>query len=151
MSAAKKIESVNPVETALMEYQELELSTKSYELFAKKMYDLAGVDLPYSPKNHALLKNRLVKILRRHNLRNYEDYWAILKNANATQISEFVSALTTNMTSFYRESAHFDFLTSYLPNHFKANNDLRIWCAAASTGQEPYTIAITAREAMSEG
>jgi chemotaxis protein methyltransferase CheR len=131
-----------------LEYQELELSKATFELFAAKMYELAGVDLPYSPKNQALLKNRLVKVLRRRNLESYEDYWKVLKHATGKDVSEFVSALTTNMTSFYRESAHFDFLSETLPVHFKKNTDLRIWCAAASTGQEPYTLAMTASECL---
>jgi chemotaxis protein methyltransferase CheR len=149
MSAAKKTDSTKAGDfQGLFEYQELDLSNKSYELFAGKMYELAGVDLPFSPKNQALLKNRLIKILRRHDLTSYEDYWDILKNGAAPVISEFVSALTTNMTSFYRESAHFDFLAKILPEHFKHESELRMWCAAASTGQEPYTIAITAAESL---
>lgn len=131
-----------------LEYQELELSKATFELFAAKMYELAGVDLPYSPKNQALLKNRLVKVLRRRNLESYEDYWSFLKTASGKDISEFISALTTNMTSFYRESAHFDFLSQAFPEHFKKSSELRVWCAAASTGQEPYTLAMTASESL---
>lgn len=139
MSAAKNFE-----------FQEIELSKATFELFAAKMYELAGVDLPFSPKNHALLKNRLVKILRRRNLESYEDYWNVVKSANAKDVSEFVSALTTNMTSFFREPAHFEFLSEVLPEHFKKNSDLRIWCAAASTGQEPYTLAMTVAENLTK-
>lgn len=149
MSAVKKIESAVSSTQNAFEYQELELSAKHYALFAKKMYDLAGVDLPYSPKNQALLKNRLIKILRRRQLQNYEEYWEILKAGGDEVLSEFVSALTTNMTSFFRESAHFDFLAKILPEKF-SNSELRIWCCASSTGQEPYTIAITVRENLPE-
>lgn len=148
MSGAKKLDAELGTQN-VFDYQDLDLSTKSYGLFASKMYELAGVDLPYSPKNQALLKNRLVKILRRRNLASYEEYWDILKNGSAEVISEFISALTTNMTSFFRESAHFDFLAKILPEQF-ANSELRIWCCAASTGQEPYTIAMTARESLPE-
>lgn len=148
MSAVKKLDAELGAQN-VFDYQDLELSTKSYGLFASKMYELAGVDLPYSPKNQALLKNRLVKILRRRNLASYEEYWNVLKNGSAEVLSEFISALTTNMTSFFRESAHFDFLTKILPEQF-ANSELRIWCCAASTGQEPYTIAMTVRESLPE-
>lgn len=148
MSAVKKLDK--PFSTQNMfEYQDLELSTKSYELFAQKMYDIAGVDLPFSPKNHALLRNRLIKILRRRGLSTYEQYWDILKNGSEDVNSEFVSALTTNMTSFFRESAHFDFLAKILPEKF-TQSELRIWCCAASTGQEPYTIAMTVKESLPE-
>jgi chemotaxis protein methyltransferase CheR len=148
MTAAKKIDPRNLSIEGIMEYQDLELSNKTYERFATKMYELAGVDLPFSPKNHALLRNRLIKVLRRRGLASYEDYWEIVKNGGQEIISEFVSALTTNMTSFYRESAHFDFLSKYLPEHFAKHQDLRMWCAAASTGQEPYTIALTTLESI---
>lgn len=148
MSAAKKLE--NSFTTPGFEYQDLELSTKTYELFASKMYEIAGVDLPYSAKNHALLRNRLIKVLRRHGLQSYEKYWDLLQQETKELISEFVSALTTNMTSFFRESAHFDFLQGALPQVFAKNQELRVWCCASSTGQEPYTIAMTIRESLSE-
>jgi chemotaxis protein methyltransferase CheR len=150
MSTAKKLENPKFVIQTSFDYQELELSTKSFELFARKMYELAGVDLPYSPKNHALLRNRLIKILRNHELTSYEDYWSLLKAGSNDVVSEFISALTTNMTSFYRESAHFDFLTKILPEKFGKLPEVRIWCCAASTGQEPYTIGITANEALGQ-
>lgn len=148
MSAAKKLEK--SFTTPGFEYQDLELSTKTYELFASKMYEIAGVDLPYSAKNHALLRNRLIKVLRRHGLESYEDYWNLLQQETKELVSEFVSALTTNMTSFFRESAHFDFLQGALPQMFAKIPDMRIWCCASSTGQEPYTIAMTVRESLTE-
>lgn len=145
MSAAKNLFGAGkPVEL-----QDIELSRPMFDRFATKMYEIAGVDLPFSPKNQALLKNRLIKVLRRRGFDTYEAYWDFLKDATGKDISEFVSALTTNMTSFFRESAHFDFLTEKLPEHFKTNSELRIWCAAASTGQEPYTLAMTATECLS--
>ncbi len=149
MSTARKLDKSISTHN-VFEMQDLELSTKTYELFATKMYDIAGVDLPYSPKNHALLKNRLVKILRKRSLASYEQYWDLLKNGSTEVISEFVSALTTNMTSFFRESAHFDFLERILPEKFEKIPELRIWCCASSTGQEPYTIAMTVCEGLSE-
>lgn len=149
MSAAKKLEKPNLNTQNLFEYQDIDLSTKTYELFAQKMYDIAGVDLPYSPKNHALLRNRLIKILRRRGLADYEQYWNMVKDGSPEVTAEFVSALTTNMTSFFRESAHFDFLAKILPEQF-GKAELRIWCCASSTGQEPYTISMTAMESLPE-
>jgi len=135
---------------SLFDFEEIELTQSMYEKFAKKMYDLAGVDLPYSPKNHALIRNRIIKVLRRHKFESYEQYWAYLQSPTPESTSEFISALTTNMTSFYRESTHFDFLTQKLPELLKGQPEVRIWCAAASTGQEPYTIAVTVCEALGE-
>ncbi|XGC80489.1 protein-glutamate O-methyltransferase CheR [Bdellovibrio bacteriovorus] len=130
-------------------FEEIQLTDKMFDKLSKHMYELAGVDLPNTSKNHALIRNRIVKLLRRHSLKSYEEYWALLEKGGPQITSEFISALTTNMTSFYRESSHFDFLTSVLPTLMtKFPAELRIWCAAASTGQEPYTIAITASEAL---
>lgn len=149
-SAAKKTNPIFEIQQGI-EYQNLEMTREVYDRFAGKMHDLAGVDLPFSAKNHALLKNRLVKVLRRRQLETYEQYWAVLKAADKDDISEFVSALTTNMTSFFREPTHFDFLKTRLAEFFAKHSEVRIWCAAASTGQEPYTLAITICEGLSEG
>ncbi len=146
MTAAKKIDASG----SLYDFEEIKLSDKTYTRFAEKMYELAGVDLPFTPKNHALIRNRIVKLLRRHGMSTYEQYWDLLAKGNGAVVQEFISALTTNMTSFYRESNHFDFFAKVLPELAKNfGNDLRVWCAAASTGQEPYTIAMTAAEALS--
>lgn len=146
MSAVKKIDT-----NGLYDFEDIKLSDKIYQLLAEKMYELAGVDLPFSPKNHALIRNRIVKLLRRHKLSTYEQYWDMLQRGGPQVVNEFISALTTNMTSFYRESNHFDFLAEQLPLLAQKNpGELRLWCAAASTGQEPYTIAITARESLSD-
>ncbi|MFV8257361.1 CheR family methyltransferase [Bdellovibrio bacteriovorus] len=147
MTAVKKNEATG----ALYDFEDIKLSDKMFMKFAERMYDLAGVDLPLTPKNHALIRNRIVKLLRRHSLKTYEEYWSKLETGGNEMVSEFISALTTNMTSFYRESNHFDFLKSILPElSRKFGSDLRLWCAAASTGQEPYTIAMTACEAQAE-
>ncbi|MFS4458570.1 CheR family methyltransferase [Bdellovibrio sp. HCB2-146] len=136
---------------SLYDFEEIKLSEKTFEKFATKMYDLAGVDLPFTPKNHALIRNRIVKLLRRHDLRTYEEYWAMLERGDNTLIQEFISALTTNMTSFYRESNHFDFMAKVMPELMaKHGPELRVWCAAASTGQEPYTLAMTVCESLPE-
>jgi chemotaxis protein methyltransferase CheR len=147
MTAVKKKEIVG----SLYDFEEIKLSDKMFLKFAERMYNLAGVDLPLTPKNHALIRNRIVKLLRRHSLKSYEEYWTMIEKGGSELTSEFISALTTNMTSFYRESNHFDFLKSVLPDLAKKfGTDLRLWCAAASTGQEPYTIAMTACEAAPE-
>lgn len=147
MTAVKKKETT----AALFDFEDIQLTDKMFNNFSKYMYELAGVDLPMTPKNHALIRNRIVKLLRRHSLENYEDYWAMLDKGGPEVISEFISALTTNMTSFYRESNHFDFFAGILPEMLKkAGSELRVWCAAASTGQEPYTIAMTICEALGD-
>ncbi|MCB0368144.1 MAG: protein-glutamate O-methyltransferase CheR [Bdellovibrionales bacterium] len=114
------------------------------------MYQLAGVNLPFNSKNEALVKNRLVRVLRKYNFQTYEEYWSFIKAADDSQKQEFISALTTNMTSFFREISHFDWFKKHLKEHFSRHYSIRIWCAASSTGQEPYTIAISVCESLSE-
>jgi chemotaxis protein methyltransferase CheR len=147
MSTARKVPDEN---FGLSDFEDIKLSEPTYAKFASYMYEMAGVNLPFTPKNHALIRNRIVKILRRHGFQNYEQYWNYLQSGNDKDRNEFISALTTNMTSFYRESAHFEFLAKVLPELSKKNPEVRLWCAAASTGQEPYTIAMTVRDSLSE-
>lgn len=149
MSAAPKLKPDQKL-PGIMEYEDVELSQATFHKFAKLMYDLAGVDLPLSPKNLALVKNRIVKVLRRHSLADYDEYWSLLQSKKSDIINEFISALTTNMTSFYRESSHFEFYEKVIPEFFKTESEVRVWCAAASTGQEPYTIAISSRECTTD-
>lgn len=139
MSVAKKLTS-----------SEAELTRDMYNKFVEMIYQLSGVNLPFNPKNEALLKNRIIRLLRKYDFASYEDYWTFLKNGDESQRQEFISALTTNMTSFFREIAHFDWLKKQVKEHFAKSYSLRIWCAAASTGQEPYTIAICICESLTE-
>lgn len=140
MTAAKKIA---PFDFSM---QEQELTPAQFQFFAQKMYELSGVHLPVSAKNEALVKNRLSKILRRHQYADYDQLKTALRDPTPEMLSEFISALTTNKTHFFREEAHFEWLQKYLPTHFQSHSELRVWCAAASTGQEPYTIAMLLNE-----
>jgi len=141
MSAAKKL-----IAELQFNFKEQELSKPNFDFFAQLMYDISGVHLPESAKNEALIKNRLSKLLRNYKLQSYDELKEAMKNPDAKLFSDFVSALTTNKTHFFREEAHFEWLQKYLPTHFQSNQELRIWCAAASTGQEPYTIAMLLNE-----
>lgn len=123
------------------------LSRSEYDYFAQKMYEFSGVNLPFSAKNEALVKNRLSKLLSRNSLGDLDGLRAGLESKNQKVVDLFISSLTTNKTHFFREDAHFDFLKEDLKKR-SDNAELRVWCAAASTGQEPYTIAIVLREVL---
>jgi chemotaxis protein methyltransferase CheR len=88
--------------------------------------------------------SRLSRRIRSLHLRDFKAYLSYL-DKNAPEQEEFINALTTNLTSFFRESHHFDYLKKYIAS---ANRPLKIWCAASSTGEEPYSIAMTAVEAL---
>jgi chemotaxis protein methyltransferase CheR len=124
---------------------------RDFERVRRLIYDLAGIDLNSSKQN--MVYSRLSRRLRSRGIESFSDYLDGLETSAAfaeTERQEFVNSLTTNLTSFFRESHHFPVLADFL----KADQDkptARIWCAAASTGEEPYSIAITAIEALGTG
>ncbi|CAG0910260.1 unnamed protein product, partial [Cyprideis torosa] len=89
----------------------------------------------------ALVAGRLAKRLKAHNLTSYSDYIALITR-NAEEAQSAVDLLTTNETYFFREPQHFDYLRDViLPSH-KVNSPFRVWSAACSTGEEPYSVAM---------
>ncbi len=113
-----------------------------------------GIDLPLNAKNRTLMAARLTSVLNRRGLYSYDEYINLLLHQPQSGIeSEFITAMTTNTTEFFRESRHFEVFAGYLPGHLEnksAENDrdIRIWCAASSSGQEPYTIAMVLLEVL---
>jgi chemotaxis protein methyltransferase CheR len=99
-----------------------------------------------------LVYSRLSRRLRQLKLRNFTEYCDLLAIAEAPELEEFINAITTNLTSYFREDHHFQFLAqAALPDALQRNaasRRLRIWSAGCSTGQEPYSIAIVLREAL---
>lgn len=132
---------------------EIKIDRQSFDKLAELLGRLAGIELPYSSKNITLMTSRLGKILRRRNLASYAEYIKPLSRGEAPAISEFISAMTTNTTQFFREEAHFQVLRNLLPEVLNEksrtqNREIRVWCAASSAGQEPYTIAMTLLESI---
>ncbi len=115
------------------------------------VYQRFGITLSDQKKN--LVVSRLQKILRERGFKNFKQYYdQLVADKSDKAISELANQITTNHTFFFRESDHFDFFTqTILPEikerHKKMNSkDIRIWCAAASSGEEPYTIIISMLE-----
>jgi chemotaxis protein methyltransferase CheR len=125
-----------------------EISVSEYQFFADKMMQLTGVSLPENSKNRALMLNRLSRLIRKLNLSSYAELIKLIQQERPDTIDDFVSALTTNKTDFFREIQHFTFLKQYLVDHFSKKQNLRIWCSAASTGAEPYTIAMVVKDTV---
>ena len=126
-----------------------------FDKLAKFLKDLSGINLAYNAKNQSLLSGRLWRVLQKYNLSSYSEYEQKLRGGNSIIVAEFVSCMTTNTTHFFRENKHFSFLKSVIPTILEKKrnkhlNELRIWCAASSTGQEQYSIAITILEAIPE-
>jgi len=111
------------------------------------IYEKTGIYVPDSKKY--FLENRLSRILKERNLQNFEDYLYFLKySANKHDLSRLFDSVTTKETFFFREPQQFEvFIDILLPEIIKENfqkgrKDIKIWSAACSTGEEPYTIAM---------
>jgi chemotaxis protein methyltransferase CheR len=113
----------------------------------------AGIHLPPSDKNKSLMAARLAPLMRQNRLDGYADLQRILDAHDRLMIATFINALTTNTTEFFREPQHYDHMREHLRQTMRRKQatgagDLRIWCAAASTGQEPYSMAMTILETL---
>lgn len=112
------------------------------------IYRHAGISL--HDGKHAMVYSRISRRLRDTGHSSFKDYLDWLEQQGPDEWQEFVNALTTNLTSFFRENHHFVELDR-LVRQGPGGHDWRIWCSAASTGEEPYSIAITMAEALGVG
>lgn len=112
----------------------------------RMIYERAGINL--NPSKQNMVYSRLVRRLRDTGVTSFTDYLDRLeRGSDAGEWQEFVNALTTNLTAFFREEHHFPVLAERL-KALGARSEIRIWSCAASTGEEPYSIAMTAIEAL---
>ncbi|MBS4097237.1 MAG: protein-glutamate O-methyltransferase CheR [Sulfuricella sp.] len=126
------------------------LSDKEFNLFQGLIYKIAGISL--SPVKKPLVSGRLMKRLQERQVNTYSDYFKLLNSGHeAGEIQMAVDLLTTNETYFFRESQHFDFLRQQLLRQRRKNSTFRVWSAACSSGQEPYTIAMVLAEHFGDG
>ena len=110
-----------------------------------------GIRMP--PEKRTLLQCRLERRLRELGLNSLQDYYSHLQLAGDIELKALIDVVTTNKTDFYREPAHFEYLLhTALPKLLQARgtSQLRVWCAGCSTGEEPYTLAMTLSEALRE-
>lgn len=126
----------------------VELSDAQFDEIRKMLYKLCGIDLHAGKE--ALVKARLTKRLRLLNLPDFRSYMKYLENdTTGRELAEMIDQLTTNKTSFFRESQHFDYLCKViLPKLNPARDGLRIWSAGCSTGEEPFTLGVALHEAL---
>jgi len=119
-----------------------------YEYLRKLLKDHSGLDL--SADKQYLIESRLVPLARKCGLNGIPDLVAKAKAGSSSHIAQVVEAMTTNETFFFRDKVPFDhFRDTMMPEVLKARaarKSLRIWCAAGSTGQEPYSLAMCLKE-----
>lgn len=119
------------------------LTGEDFQYIRELIYRLAGISL--APTKKDLVYSRLSRRLRVRKLRSFKEYIEILEAGDTEELEAFTNALTTNMTSFFREAHHFEILARYLASLGKTS-PIHIWTCASSTGEEPYSIAMTVAE-----
>ncbi len=128
--------------------QEFTFAKGDFERVRKLIYGHAGISLHEGKQ--AMVYSRLSRRLRDTGHSSFQQYLDDLERGSGPQADkewqEFVNCLTTNLTSFFREEHHFHALADELKGW--GSKPLRIWCCAASTGEEPYSLAITCHEAI---
>jgi chemotaxis methyl-accepting protein methylase len=135
-----------PIDTLLS----LELSERQFNEISDLVKSLCGINLHDGKKE--LVKARLTKRLRKLNMCSFADYMDLVKSdAGGNELTNMLDALSTNLTSFFRENEHFEYLAKQiLPGivngSLQGGKRLRIWSAGCSSGEEPYTIGMVAND-----
>jgi len=129
----------------VMEGREFVWTDADFERVQKLIYQRAGINL--HDGKHAMVYSRLSRRLRDTGHVSFREYLGWLENHDGPEWQEFVNALTTNLTAFFREQHHFEIFATLLKSK-PAGVPWRAWCNAASTGEEPYSIVMTALESL---
>ena len=123
------------------------LHDQEFAQFRDLIYRVAGISLSQAKKQ--LVSSRLAKRVRHHNLTTYGEYFRLITSPHGkAELQVAVDSLTTNETHFFREPKHFDFLRRQVIPARRAGRGLRIWSAACSSGEEPYSIAMMLDELL---
>ncbi len=125
------------------------IKATTFDRFCELIYDNSGITL--ASNKEALVKSRLLKRMRQIGIDTYDDYLSrVTSDKSGMEMEELLDAISTNVTNFYREPAHFELMRTVIKDWVQAGaSQLRVWSAACSTGEEPYTIAIEVLEALS--
>ena len=131
--------------------REFEFSAADFRRVQGLIKARVGIDL--GAIKQALVYGRLARRLRALGMQDFSDYLALVEDAGSEEAGRFVNAITTNVTEFFRENHHFEFLArTVLPALWKRQGPgagrVRFWSAGCSTGEEPYSLAMTIRENM---
>lgn len=125
------------------------LSDKEFKQFQSMIYDIAGISMSAAKK--PLVSGRLAKRVKQHGYGSYGDYFrALTKDESRDELQVAVDLLTTNETYFFREPRHFDYLRNHILPQHAGGKPFRVWSAASSSGQEPYSIAMTLADSLGD-
>lgn len=131
----------------------IEISDKEYNMIKDYVYKTIGINLGDEKKT--LLSGRLQKLLRKYSFASFTEYYDFVsRDKTGEALSELADNISTNHTFFYREPSHFEFFKNeFLPQLIKTkienkSNDIRVWCAGCSTGEEPYMLVMLMMEVL---
>lgn len=130
---------------SLQHSHEFRFEDNDFQRIRKLIREHAGISL--SESKQELVYSRLAPLVRKSGVKTFAEYLDRLQRSDATAWTDFTNALTTNLTSFFREEHHFPLLAEHLRKIGKAR-PIVLWCSACSTGEEAYSMAITAAEAF---
>ena len=126
------------------------LGEREFALARQLIAQYAGIQL--SPHKRYMVHNRLSRRLRARGMSSFAEYLDLVQADAAGEREDFVNALTTNLTAFFREPHHFELLRTRAQQHrARERSALRVWCSASSTGEEAWSIAMTLRDAACPG
>lgn len=132
------------------EEREFPMTSRNFEVISELAHNYTGIVLGAHKRD--MVYGRLARRTRALGLSDFDQYCDLISAPSSPEISFFINAITTNLTSFFRESHHFEYLKgTVLPEIKRKNNHnkrLRIWSAGCSTGEEPYSLSITVNETM---
>ncbi len=130
-----------------------DITDKEFQLIREYIKTNFGINLNESKKT--LIHSRLRSTLTDLGFENYTQYYEyLLKDASGDAVVHFINKMTTNHTFFMRETSHFNYLRDtvmpYIAETYKSTRDLRLWCAACSTGEEAYTLQMIVNDCLKD-
>lgn len=126
-------------------FRTFEFSDADFRRLKKMIFDYAGISLNDNKKPMAY--SRLTRRIRELGMHTFREYLDFVEAADSEEHVRFINALTTNLTYFFREAHHFTILAAHLQEVY-GDKPLTVWSSACSTGEEPYSLAMTAIEAF---
>ncbi|HVL02521.1 MAG TPA: protein-glutamate O-methyltransferase [Dongiaceae bacterium] len=130
--------------------REFPMTAEDFRFIQRLARERTGIEL--GEHKREMIYSRIVRRIRTLDLMTFRDYCQYLQQNTDSELTPFINAITTNLTAFFREPHHFDFLSrTALPEIRRRNaasHRIRIWSAGCSTGEEPYSIAITLQRSL---
>ena len=148
----KRMQATNPSDADRVRAREFDFRDEDFRALKELVKDMTGINLADSKRE--LVYGRISRRLRVLGLGSFAEYRALLESQDSEELTEFTDAMTTNLTAFFREGHHFEYLRDEFlrPRAADARGSrrIRMWSSACSSGEEPYSMAMTVCETLPE-